>query len=54
MNILAFTQLDAVILLVAALIGLYGGYHPEGPWYGRSAAWGLVALWALLKLIRAI
>lgn len=54
MNILAFTQIDAVFFLVAGVLGVYGIAHAEGPWYGRSLSWGVIALWALLKLLKVL
>lgn len=54
-TILAFTMVDAVFFLVAGVVGVWGGYTGhDGVWYGRSGAWAIIALWALLKLVKVL
>lgn len=51
------TKTDLVWFLVAGLIGAVGGYeHADGRplGYGRSLAWAMVALFALLGLLGVI
>lgn len=51
------SQLSLVFFLVAGLVGAFSGYDRGGAGaigYGRSLAWAIVALWALLELLHAI
>ncbi len=49
------SKLSLVFFLVAGILGAFGGYGDgTGRWYGRSVAWAVVALWALLELVGVI
>lgn len=47
---------DLVWFLIAGIVGAVGTYEPAGkPWgYGRSLAWAIVAVFALLGLVGVI
>ena len=47
-------QIDYAAFLIAGIVGAFCGYDiPNRRWIG-SAAWAIVAVWALLKLLKVL
>lgn len=54
---MALTVLDVAVFLIAGIIGAVGAWRggTDARWgWGGSLAWAIVAVWALLKLLKVI
>jgi hypothetical protein len=47
-------NLDLAVFLVAGILGAFSAYRPDGVRWGGSIAWVIIALWALLKLLKVL